>query len=43
MTQELPLNVFESAKDTSQFYNYFIKSYNEEIDEGYFFRFMLTS
>ena len=43
MTQELPLNGFKSAKDTSQFHNYFIKSYNEEIDEGYFFRFILTS
>ena len=34
--QQLPVNNFEWIKDTSQFNEDFIKSYNEESDEGYF-------
>ena len=36
MLQKLPLNNFEWIEDTSQFNEDFIKSYNEENDEGYF-------
>ena len=36
MLQKLPVNNFEWVEDTSQFYEDFIKSYNEESDEGYF-------
>ena len=36
MSQKLPVNNFEWIKDTSQFNEHFIKSYNEESDEGYF-------
>ena len=36
MSQKLPVNNFEWIKDTSQFNEDFIKSYNEESDEGYF-------
>ena len=36
MSQKLPINNFERNNDTSQFNKYFIKSYNEESDEGYF-------
>ena len=36
MSQKLPVNNFEWIEDTSQFNNDFIKSYNEESDEGYF-------
>ena len=36
MSQKLPVNNFEWIEDTSQFNEYFIKSYNEESDEGYF-------
>ena len=36
MLQKLPVNNFEWVEDTSQFNEYFIKSYNEESDEGYF-------
>ena len=35
MSRKLLLN--EWIKDTSQFNEYFIKIYNEENDEGYFF------
>ena len=38
MLQKLPVNNFEWIKDTSQFNENFIKSYNEERDEGYFFK-----
>ena len=34
--QKLPVNKFEWIKDTSQFNEDFIKSFNEERDEGYF-------
>ena len=34
--QMLPVNKFEWIKDTSQFNEDFIKSYNEKSDEGYF-------
>ena len=34
MSQKLPVNNFEWSKDTSQFNEDFIKSYNEESDEG---------
>ena len=34
---KLPVNKFEWIEDTSQFNEDFIKSYNEESDEGYFF------
>ena len=37
MLQKLPVNNFEWIKDTSQFNEDFIKNYNEESDEGYFF------
>ena len=37
MSQKLPVNNFEWIKDTSQFNEDFIKNYNEESDEGYFF------
>ena len=36
MSQKLPVNGFKSVEDTSQFNKDFIKSYNEESDEGYF-------
>ena len=36
MSQKLPVNNFEWIEDTSQFNGDFIKSYNEESDEGYF-------
>ena len=38
MSQKLPVNNFEQIKDASQFNEDFIKSYNEESDEGYFFK-----
>ena len=38
MSQKLPLNNFEWAKDTSQLIKYFRKNYNEESDIVYFFR-----
>ena len=37
MSQKLPVDNFEWIKDTSQFNEDFIKDYNEESDEGYFF------
>ena len=37
MPQKLPINNFEWIKDTSQFNEDFIKSYNEESDKRYFF------
>ena len=37
MQQKVPVNIFEWIKDTSQFNEDFIKNYNEESDEGYFF------
>ena len=36
MLQKLTVNNFEWIKDTSQFNKDFIKSYDEESDEGYF-------
>ena len=36
ISQKLSVNNFEWIKDTSQFNKYFMKNYNEEIDEGYF-------
>ena len=36
MLQKLSVNNFESIEDTSQFSENFMKSYNEESDEGYF-------
>ena len=36
MSQKLPVNNFERIEDTSQFNEDFIKSHNEESDEGYF-------
>ena len=36
MLQKLPVNNFEWIKDTSQFNEDFIKSYNEERDERSF-------
>ena len=35
---ELPVNYFDWVKDTSQFNEDFIKSYNEESDKGYFLK-----
>ena len=37
MSQKFPVNNFEWIRDASQFNEVFIKSYNEESDEGYFF------
>ena len=37
MSQKLPVNNFERIKDTFQFNEDFIKGYNEESNEGYFF------
>ena len=37
MSQKLQVNNFEWLKDKSQFNKDFIKNYNEESDEGYFF------
>ena len=37
MSLKLPVNKFEWIEDTSQFNEDFIKSYNEESNEGYFF------
>ena len=36
MSQKLPVNNFEWIEDISQFNEDFIKSYNEESEEGYF-------
>ena len=36
MSQKLPVINFEWTKDTSQFNENFIKSYNKERDKGYF-------
>ena len=36
MSQKLPVNTFECIAGTYQFNEDFIKSYNEESDEGYF-------
>ena len=36
MLQKLPVDGFEWLKDTSQFNEDFIESYNEKSDEGYF-------
>ena len=38
MLQKLPVNNFEQIKDTSKFNEDFIRSYNEESDEGYFLK-----
>ena len=37
MSQKLQVNKFEWIEDTSQFNEDFIKNYNEENNEGYFF------
>ena len=37
MLQRLPVNYFEWIKNTSQFNEDFMKIYNEENNEGYFF------
>ena len=39
MSQKPPVNNFEWIKDTSQFNEDFIKNYNEESDQRYFFEF----
>ena len=36
MSKKLPVNNFKSVKDISKFDESFIKSYNEESDQGYF-------
>ena len=36
MSQKLPLGCFKWVEETSQFDEDFIKSYNEDIDKGYF-------
>ena len=38
MSQKLPVNDFEWKKDTFQFNENFIKSYNEDSNEGYFLK-----
>ena len=42
MLQKLPVNNFKWIKDNSQFNEDFIKTYNEESDEGYFLKFMFN-
>ena len=37
MSQNLPVNDFKLVEDISEFHESFIKSYNEESDEGYIF------
>ena len=37
MSQKLPVNNFEWIKDTGQFYEDFIKNYNDESNKGYSF------
>ena len=37
MSQKLPVNDFKLVEDISEFHESFIKSYNEESDEGYIF------
>ena len=37
MSQKLPVNKFEWIEDSSQFNEDFIKSFNDESNEGYFF------
>ena len=37
MSQKLPVNDFKWVKDVSEFDEGFIKIYNEESNEGYFF------
>ena len=37
MSQKFPLNNFEWIKYASQLNDNFIKNYNEESDEGYFY------
>ena len=37
MSQKLSVNVFEWVENISEFDKSFIKSYNQESDEGYFF------
>ena len=36
MSQKVPVNGFKWVEETFQFNEDFIKSYNEESDEGYF-------
>ena len=36
MSQKLPVNNFEWTEETSKFNKEFIKTYNDERDEGYF-------
>ena len=36
MLQKHPVNNFEWIKDNFQFHEHFIKTYNQESDEGYF-------
>ena len=38
MSQKVPVNDFGWIKDTSRFNEDFIKSYDEESDEGYYFQ-----
>ena len=38
MSQKLPVNDFEWKKDAFQFNENFIKSYNEDSNEGYFLK-----
>ena len=38
MSRKLPVNDFKWVKETSQFNKYFIKSYNDETEEGYFLK-----
>ena len=38
MSEKFPVSNFEWIEDTSQLNEDFIKNYNEESDEGYFFK-----
>ena len=42
MLQKLSVNNFEWREDTSQFHEDFLKSCNEESDEGYFLRLIFS-
>ena len=42
LSQKLPVNNFDRMEDTSQIYEDFIKSCNEDSDGGYFLKLMFN-
>ena len=42
MSQTLPVNGFKWVEDLSEFYEVFIKTYNEKSKEGFFLKLMLN-